>query len=302
MAETIREKNDRYYSLIKNLQVGDPDTRYRSWEHCHKAFLDGKDSFLKPDLPEEDRNRIIDHLALHLAFYLASWGMYRGSSFLLQRDYKTHLKAVEIIMPPYTDPDIAKLWDYDPEVLGIERANDLLFKKGGIYWQIRDAYSSNDVSGEGVPSETLITKILMGTFGCVPAFDRFLKRGIQDFLSKHGKIISFKNQTYKLTQSLETGSPGTASESFKALALFADKERNQLSIEGSEPEYPLMKCVDMYFWETGYELDLADELDNSKDDEAKVFRLLKRAEKQGLISGKCSPEDAAEQIRARNRS
>ena len=301
MAESIREKNDRYYGLIKDLQPGDPDTRYKSWEYCHKAFIEEKNKLLSnPDLP--GRDRIMDNLALHLAFYLASWGMYRGSTFLLQRDYKTHLKAVEIIMPPYTDPDIDKLWDYDPEVLVIERANDLLFQKGGIYWQIKDAYSGNDVSGEGVPSETLITKILMGTFGCVPAFDRFLRRGIQDYMSRYGKTVSFKNHSYKLTQSLETSSPGTASESFKALAAFAGANKEQLQTEGSDPQYPLMKCVDMYFWETGYELDLADELENKNTSETKISRLLKQAKKQGLIRGSCSPEDAAEQIRAKNRS
>jgi len=39
-----------------------------------------------------------DYLSLHHAFYLASWGMYRGSSFLLQKDYKVLTPIVEEIL------------------------------------------------------------------------------------------------------------------------------------------------------------------------------------------------------------
>jgi hypothetical protein len=54
--------------------------RLRSWDHCYKFFQGGF----------EDN----ELASLHLAFYLASWGMYRGSSFLLDKDYLVHLKAM----------------------------------------------------------------------------------------------------------------------------------------------------------------------------------------------------------------
>ena len=44
-----------------------------------------------------DFNNDVDYLTLQLAFYLASWGMYRGSSELLQKDYLIHEPIVEII-------------------------------------------------------------------------------------------------------------------------------------------------------------------------------------------------------------
>ena len=71
-------------------------------------------------------------MSLQLAFYLASWGMYRGSLFLLQKDYKVHI----------------------PVVKEQELKNQLSF--------------------------TLITKILMGTLGCVPAYDRYFIAGIKN--------------------------------------------------------------------------------------------------------------------------
>ena len=59
-----------------------PYQRYNSWNHCYEAFVTLKDEKL---------------LSLHLGFYLASWGMYRGSSKLLNRDYLVHVEAVKII-------------------------------------------------------------------------------------------------------------------------------------------------------------------------------------------------------------
>ena len=32
---------------------------------------------------DKEKEKIVDYLALHLGFYLASWGMYRGSSFFV---------------------------------------------------------------------------------------------------------------------------------------------------------------------------------------------------------------------------
>lgn len=70
-------------SFDKKTKEGD---RFYSWRYCYDRFNSNMD-----DCSEEDRT---DYLALNLAFYLASWGMYRGSSFLLQYDYTIHKKAV----------------------------------------------------------------------------------------------------------------------------------------------------------------------------------------------------------------
>ena len=63
--------------------VQDSNHRFKSWEYCYTAFgnLDS-----------------VDYLSLHLAFYLASWGMYRGSSFLLQKDYRIHIPVVKELL------------------------------------------------------------------------------------------------------------------------------------------------------------------------------------------------------------
>lgn len=189
MSETISKKIKRFYSLISNYQEGAPNTRYKSWEWCHKAFLENKDKY-------DEQN--IEYLSLHLAFYLASWGMYRGSSHLLQRDYKVHKKAVREII----DIKYNSLWDYVPSENNIEEANELLFNSDkGLYWKIKESYNWFD-SVDGESSDTLTTKILMGTFGCVPAFDRFLKSGIKTYQDNH-EGRKTKIGKYKLAQSIE---------------------------------------------------------------------------------------------------
>ena len=72
----------------------EPHGRYKSWEHCYKAFL----------LARKQKKPDVDKLCLHLGFYLASCGMYRGSSFLLQKDYQIHEEVVRTLLDKRYDP------------------------------------------------------------------------------------------------------------------------------------------------------------------------------------------------------
>jgi hypothetical protein len=50
-----------------------------------------------------------DHAALQLGFYLASWGMYRGSGFLLQHAYTIHLGVIDQLVAP----QFSVLWEQE---------------------------------------------------------------------------------------------------------------------------------------------------------------------------------------------
>ena len=89
-AECIVRSATEFYSQLNADETG----RYRSWEHCFSHFMKARN--------QTDADH--DYLSLQLAFYLASWGMYRGSSFLLQKDYRVHVPIVkEILRPKYND-------------------------------------------------------------------------------------------------------------------------------------------------------------------------------------------------------
>ena len=201
--------------------------RSRSWEHCYRVFRDARND------PSPD----CDYLSLHLAFYLASWGMYRGSCFLLQKDYKVLVPVVEEILKSEYDclfgllcTDVRKL-----EVQAmLTNARDYI---ADYFDPIRKEVAGRERTSSVSP--VLITKILMGTLGCVPAYDRFFQDGVATY-----KVTT---QTYSL-------------ESVRKLAKFYEEHNDRLeeARRGMRTEdliYPQMKLLDMGFWQVGFEKD-----------------------------------------------
>lgn len=218
----VRSATTFYNELAK-----DPTGRYRSWEHCYKAFHDARNN----------HDTDIDHLSLMLAFYLASWGMYRGSSFLLQKDYKVHIPVVEEILKPEYDP----LFGLRCKDLKRPEMQEKLFKLSGFmkdkYSGIRESVKEKSVSSD--VSSTLVTKILMGTFGCVPAYDRYFIDGIKDQKVSTG--------TYNISSLLKLVDFYEKNEDF------LEAVRRNLKVY--DLLYPQMKLLDMGFWQIGFEKD-----------------------------------------------
>lgn len=210
-----------------NETVKDPHGRYMSWRHCYKVFSDNR------NVTDE---QVIDYLSLHLAFYLASWGMYRGSSFLLHKDYKVHIPVVKIIQEQKYNP----LHGISAVELCEEHSLDLL---NDIAGRIRDCYAKEQPSTDGITNnatDTLVTKILLGVLGCVPAFDRYYVNSVKKNHISKGTFSrnSIRNVAEFYCDNLEA---------FENL-------RHELSECGIE--YPPMKLMDMCFWQDAYIDDL----------------------------------------------
>jgi len=217
----IRKSIQAYYS-----DSADEHHRYRSWEHCYSYFRGARPKGLVADR---------DHAALQLAFYLASWGMYRGSSFLLRHAYSVHRGVIDLIAQPRFTP----LWDAD---FGANRNDDRFMPTiRELTEGIKEAYRPfAPFTGSAQPTDTLITKVVLGTFGCLPACDRYF---IDGFKSEGFKYTSLND---KFVDCIRT---------FCRTNL-AELRREQAIIEkSSQLPYPLMKLVDMYFWQIGYEQD-----------------------------------------------
>ena len=155
----------------------DSHGRYMSWRHCYNAFLTNR------NIADEGTN---DYLALHLAFYLASWGMYRGSSFLLQKDYKIHTPIVRIILEERHNPLMgisAEELIRDDNLMLLEEVSD----------RIRKVYADEVSSIEGIinnATDTLVTRILLGTLGCVPAYDRYYVQSVRKYRISTGRYCT----------------------------------------------------------------------------------------------------------------
>jgi len=178
--------------------------RYNSWNHCFKAFGSKLDD---------------DFLALHLAFYLASWGMYRGSSKLLSKDYTIHIGAVAILN------------NFSSLRCNNQNENDKseLDEINKLISSLFNYYDSHDIT----PTDTLLSKIILGTLGCLPAFDRFFKDGVKS------EKLKFTNLNNK---------------SLEHLFDFTENNSELKAIKEKYPDYPIMKIVDMYFWQIGFDL------------------------------------------------
>jgi len=202
-----------------------PASRFSSWQPCYEHF--GRQEITS------DR-----HTILELGFYLASWGMYRGSGFLLQRDVTVHEGIAEIVQKP----EYRGLHGHAPSHPG-EAEIDLILC---LYKEIHDHYeklSETVPTKEGNPhhaTQTLVTKVMLGTTGCIPAFDDYVKLAMKDC-----KGLSFSLAPRNRRSTIRK----LWNFYFDHLSEFNVVSRS-LRSEG-HPDYPPMKLLDMYLWTRG---------------------------------------------------
>lgn len=105
--------------------------------------------------------------------------MYRGSSFLLQKDYKVHTPIVEEILKPEYDClfglACADLRNSEVQMM-LTNVYDYI---ANYFRPMRDRAAGREVASPVPP--VLVTKVLMGTLGCVPAYDRFFQDGVATY-------------------------------------------------------------------------------------------------------------------------
>lgn len=230
-----------YYNLLKQ----DEHHRYRSWEHCYNFFGE----FLKLDYEKQLENK--DIACLNLAFYLASWGMMRGGSFLLQKDYLIHKYFIEkVVMNKYNNIFRTK------DIKDFEK-HDLISKMDMLIYETRFCYTSNIKTVNGKKetvnlTDTLVSKILLGVYGCVPAYDRYFISGLKKY-----------NISSQLSSTSLNSLVGFYIDNIDEFTKLSDEINSQGVF------YPPMKLIDMYFWQIGYDLDVDESYtaDNTQDKE-----------------------------------
>jgi len=133
-------------------------SRNASYDHCFNYF---REHFERCCVKELSNGAQLQLSCLHLGFYLASWGMFRGKAALLQHSFTALVPVVELISRAPEDLWTLDVKDYDEE-------------------SIRQILEFRETLAEKVPggrSDILTSKIMLGVFGCVPAFDRYFRKG-----------------------------------------------------------------------------------------------------------------------------
>lgn len=195
--------------------------RYKSWDNCYISFN------------ESTKN---EYHALELAFYLASWGMYRGSSGLLQKNHLIHKDAVSIL---FSNNNQRLKCDKNNEVTK-DNIKDILTLKRELttYYSSQFFSKGTDEYKPISPTDTLLSKIMLGTLGCVPAYDRYFIGGLKETGMSYTRFNdSSLNELFDFIDEYRT-----------------DIEESQQYIKSkTKNHYPIMKILDMFFWQIGYD-------------------------------------------------
>jgi len=136
----------------------EPESRYASFDYCFNYFQTAREQGKLDCLVSGESLQLS---CLHLGFYLASWGMFRGSSTLLQHSVRRFIPVVtELVSAP------AELWTMDADQYSEDAIQMIMSFRGQLGGTL-----------PGRASDTLVTKVMLGTMGCVPAFDTSFRKG-----------------------------------------------------------------------------------------------------------------------------
>lgn len=143
--------------------------RERSWDFCFNYFQNA-------DRPTDS----MELSCLHLGYYLASWGMLRGSSFLFRETNLGHYQPVmEVIEDHRSAMSVVDVSTYLDE--GVLNAINAAWR------DLRKA-----LLPDGGQSITLVSKVMMGVWGCLPSFDSYFVRTFRDLSDTKAERGAFR--------------------------------------------------------------------------------------------------------------
>ncbi len=238
-------KNDEIHKLIKAYSNSSsnaknnikPNDRYASFDYCYNYF---QSFYNNGKVAEIDSKENLETSVLQLGFYLASWGMYRGSSALLRHSSHSLIPVVKFIATK-TEP---KYWTIDITNYN-EKLPDLMELYKGILGKISIPIPKKDKDGnekEQKATITLVTKIMLGIFGNTPALDSYFVKGIESVFNNNNievklneLAIDISNNKYNIRNIID---------SYEIPTLSFDGDHSQFI-------YPKAKLIDMILFERG---------------------------------------------------
>ena len=150
-----------------------PDHRYSSFDYCYNYFYKIDQSTIEHDM---------EKACAFIGFYLASWGMFRGSSFLLQKSYKYFIPLVN-----YIGKLDKNVWDLRPDEFE-KKENRARVRE--IYEKIKEIIIEDENQ-----AKTLVTKIMLGTLGIVPAYDEYFCKTFREIDPQRSKFSVFNEDS-----------------------------------------------------------------------------------------------------------
>ena len=127
---------------------------------------------------------------------------------------------------------------------GAARASWKEWKKKHNVEDENEGENTNENEDENIVTDTLLTKILLGVYGCIPAYDINFKKGISIFGGLQNLTVT-GDAIWKLNKD------GSLAKKTLFYVLQNEKLKDDLQAYAKNHNIPFMKAVDMYFFGLG---------------------------------------------------
>lgn len=223
---TFDREAARYYRYIES----GPYPRLMAWEFLWD-WVKGQPTWTGLASP-----RRIQRTALHLGLYLANWGMFRGSSGLLRINLDFFEAFVAHLFEGQGVPRSFWRTSFEEFAPGNKRR-----ERAGA--ELNEAVARIKEFGDGTVTwtPTLVSKILMGVWGQIPAFDIYFLAGWRSFVVARPRL--------DLQKRLRVDA-GSAEDLARAQAFCGWKLGGYRTRHGRN-SYPAGKVIDMAFFRYG---------------------------------------------------
>ena len=216
-------RQDDIQSIISDFRTRcNPNDRYTSFDYCYNYFR---------TTSSNDIEKNLERSCLTLGFYLASWGMLRGSSFLLERSARHYTRVVE-----YISSLPREVWLVDVD--NYSKNTDLIL-------DIYDNVKSNVIEN-GNADLTLTTKILLGVFGFIPAYDQYFANSFREIFQGTCGFRKVNKKSLNCIELFYNENKEIIDAESKSITTIDFTTGNK-----SEIKYPKAKIIDMYGFSKG---------------------------------------------------
>ncbi len=212
------KQNDIKCVVEKFQKENSPTDRYASFDYCYYYFRQSS---------PEDLLRDMEKSCLVLGFFLSSWGMLRGSSFLIRKSVKYYEPLINYIAD--TNKNI---WDIDAGNYNEENIKEICKIYEGIRKIIIEDKNAHLI---------LVTKIMLGVFGFVPAFDTYFAKTFRNMFKPECCFSTLNAQSLECIKEFYLAN-NTEIDELSAQIFVTDFSNGQKT----KLNYPKSKIIDMY--------------------------------------------------------
>lgn len=158
---------DMEFDKAENILTQFKHSNYQTAKTCFRAFHSARG--------QVQTEEMLDRLCLQLTAFLACWGMYRGSSFLKDCHYTIHRPVVETLLRTEYDDLSGLRLDRCSENTAVSIMK--LYKAiAREYEQKKKEVNQKTGIQSLIPTDTLVTKVLLATLACIPGYDTNVKK------------------------------------------------------------------------------------------------------------------------------